>query len=118
MPTTTKPSKKTHAKTKQRKSTRAANGTLDVLTLAEAAKYLRVSEDDVRHAIEQQSLPARRFGNDWRILKSALDEWLRSPMTSRNFWNAQLGALRDDPDLDAFLRDTYRQRGRSMTEEA
>ena len=118
MPTTTKPSKKTHAKTKQRKPTRPANGTVEVLTLAEAAKYLRVSVGDVLHAIEQQALPARRVGSDWRILKSALDEWLRTPMTSRNFWNAQLGALRDDPNLDAILRDAYRQRGRSMTEEA
>jgi excisionase family DNA binding protein len=108
---------KSSKKTKPRKTTRTRNGTVDVLTLAEAAKYLRVSVDDVLHAVEQQALPARRVGSDWRILKSALEEWLRTPMTSRNFWSAQLGALRDDPDLDAFLRDTYRQRGRPMTEE-
>ena len=114
----TKSPKKSSAKSKPAKVARQTNGTAVVLTLDETATYLRVSPADVLHAVEEQSLPARRVRNDWRILKSALDEWLRIPVTNRNFWNTQLGALGDDSHLENMLQETYRQRGRPMLEDA
>ena len=99
------------------KLARSTNGTADVLTLAEAAEYLRVSETDVLAAIAEQSLPARQVGKDWRILKSALQQWLLTPQTRRNFWETQLGALSDDPDLDTLLEETYRKRGQAVGRE-
>ena len=51
----------------------------EVLTLAEAAKYLRVSQEDVVRSIGPAGLPGRRFGDDWRFLKSALQAWLAMP---------------------------------------
>jgi hypothetical protein len=35
----------------------------EVLTLPEAAAYLRFSEADVLHLVEEQNLPARRMAN-------------------------------------------------------
>lgn len=56
----------------------AANGPTqpDVLTLAEAAAYLRLTEEDVLRLVNEQALPARRLGNEWRFLKAAVQHWL------------------------------------------
>ena len=99
------------------KSARSANGTVDVLTLAEAAKYLRVSEADVLTAITEQNLPARQVGKDWRILQSAIQQWLVTPQTRQSFWETQLGALSDDPGLEDFLQKTYQRHGRRGAKE-
>jgi excisionase family DNA binding protein len=48
----------------------------DVLTLAEAASYLRVSEEELFRLAEQQDVPAQRIGGEWRFLKRALGHWL------------------------------------------
>ncbi len=45
----------------------------EVFTLAEAAAYLRLSEQDVRDMIHEQALPARQVGKEWRLLKTAID---------------------------------------------
>lgn len=47
-----------------------------VMTPAEAAQYLRVSEEDVIAAIDAGDLKARKIGNAFRISQSALDEFL------------------------------------------
>jgi excisionase family DNA binding protein len=91
----------------------------EVLTLAEAAAYLRVPEADLLQLVNQQEIPARRIGRDWRILKPALQDWLRTPMSlsSKEALRSVIGAWKDHPDLDQLLEEIYRQRGRPMTEE-
>jgi excisionase family DNA binding protein len=56
----------------------AAASTPDVMTPAEAAAILKVSEEDVIAAIEAGDLKARKLGNAYRISKTALDEFLHS----------------------------------------
>jgi len=89
----------------------------DVLTLGEAAAYLRVSETEIVELMRQQGLPGRKIGIAWRFLKAAIQEWLRLP-EKENFWWKQFGALKDDPYLDEMLEQIYRDRGRPVTEEA
>jgi excisionase family DNA binding protein len=48
----------------------------DVLTLAEAADYLRVSEDEVLRMAREQGLYGRLIGTEWRFLRSGLQQWL------------------------------------------
>jgi len=48
----------------------------DVMTPAEAAKVLRVAEEDVVAAIEAGDLRARKLGKAYRISKNALNEFL------------------------------------------
>jgi excisionase family DNA binding protein len=56
----------------------AAGGSMpDVMTPAEAAGILRVSEEDVVAAISAGDLKARKLGNAYRISKSALEEFLK-----------------------------------------
>jgi len=51
--------------------------TPDVMTPAEAAAILRVSEEDVLAAITAGDLKARKIGNAFRISKDALDNFLK-----------------------------------------
>jgi excisionase family DNA binding protein len=90
-----------------------------VLTLAEAAAYLRVPEADLLQLVNQREIPARQIGGEWRILKPALQDWLRGslPKPSKEAVLALAGAWKDDPYLDEMLRDIYKRRGRPMTEE-
>jgi excisionase family DNA binding protein len=50
----------------------------EVMTPAEAAAVLRVSEEDVVAAIKGGQLKAKQIGNAYRISKEALEEFLRS----------------------------------------
>jgi excisionase family DNA binding protein len=92
----------------------------EVLTLAEAAAYLRVPEAEVVRLVRQQDLPGRLIGPEWRFLKSALQDWLRTPppKPSKEAVLACIGSWKDDPYLEEMLKEIYRQRGRPMIEEA
>jgi excisionase family DNA binding protein len=50
----------------------------DVMSPAEAAAVMKVSEEDVLAAIQDKSLKARKLGNSYRISKEALEEFLKS----------------------------------------
>jgi excisionase family DNA binding protein len=91
----------------------------EVLTLTEAAAYLRVSESDLMRLVHDQSLPGRRFGTEWRFLKSAIQDWLKTPPKpgSREAVLSTFGAWKDDPLVEEELKEIYRQRGRPMTED-
>jgi excisionase family DNA binding protein len=88
-----------------------------VLTLKEAAEYLRLTEAEVLASMREQELPGRRIGDQWRFLKLGLADWLRGP-SERARLLQHAGALADDPHLAQMLKEIYQQRGRPMTEEA
>jgi excisionase family DNA binding protein len=54
----------------------AAASVPDIMTLSEAAAYMRVGEQDVLDAINSGELKARKIGSSYRISKSAVDEFL------------------------------------------
>ena len=93
-----------------------ANGVLwEVLTLAEAAAYLRLPEGEVLRMVREQGLHAREVGAEWRFLKTAIDDWLRSgppPSSNKGAWMALAGVWKDDPYVEDELKETYRRRGR------
>ena len=57
---------------------KAAAGIPDVMTPAEAASILKVSEEDVIAAIQDGSLKAKKLGNAYRISKESLEAFLNS----------------------------------------
>src|SRR6266498_5218481 len=87
----------------------------EVLTLAEAAAYLRLPEADVLRLVDQQGLPARRLANEWRFLKAAIQDWLRvgtpSLQANKEAWMSLAGAWKDDPYVEEELKEIYRRRG-------
>jgi excisionase family DNA binding protein len=50
----------------------------DIMTLSEAAAYMRVGEDDVLEAIKSGELKAKKIGSSYRISKQAIDDFLAS----------------------------------------
>ena len=97
-----------------------ANGlTGEVMTLPEAAAYLRLSESDVLQFIAEQGLPARHLGKEWRFFKAAIQHWLSQPLSTANregIW-AFAGAWKDDPHVEEMLQEIYRKRGHPTSEE-
>jgi excisionase family DNA binding protein len=91
---------------------------IEVLTLSEAAAYLRLAEEDVLRLATLQELPGRQIGNEWRFLKAALRDWLRTParISGKDAFLALAGAWKDDPDVEAIVREAHRRRGRPMAE--
>jgi excisionase family DNA binding protein len=91
---------------------------IEVLTLSEAAAYLRLAEEDIVRLAHLQELPGRQIGNEWRFLKAGLRDWLRTParMSGKEALLALAGAWNDDPDIEAIVREAHRRRGRPMTE--
>ncbi len=55
----------------------AATGMPDIMTPAEAAGFLKVSEEDVLAAINAGELKARKIGSAFRVSKESLQEYLR-----------------------------------------
>lgn len=55
----------------------APTGTVDVLSPADVAKTLSVSEADVLASIEAGDLKAKKIGSSYRITRAALDEFLK-----------------------------------------
>jgi excisionase family DNA binding protein len=92
----------------------------EVLTLAEAAAYLRLTEAEVLRLVDEQALPARQLGKERRFLKAAIQQWLSAgtpPLVGKDAQLAVAGAWKDDPLVEGELRETYRRRGRSLTAE-
>jgi excisionase family DNA binding protein len=50
----------------------------DIMTLSEAAAYMRVGEEDVLAVIKSGELKAKKIGSSYRISKQAIDEFLSS----------------------------------------
>ena len=56
----------------------------EVLTLAEAAAYLRVDEEALAKLASKHHVPSKKIGNEWRFLRKALADWLRYPSHQRD----------------------------------
>lgn len=98
----------------------AVNGPApEVLTLAEAAAYLRLPEAEVVRLVQTQDLPGRFTGSEWRFLKPAIQVWLGQPPPkySKEAQLAIAGLWKDDPYLEDMLEEIYRRRGRPITED-
>ena len=74
----------------------------EVLTLAEAAAFLKVSEETLETEIAQNRIPGQRIGDEWRFLHAGLVNWLggkQATPLSKQF----TGSHETDDDQAAFL---------------
>jgi excisionase family DNA binding protein len=83
----------------------------DILTLEEASLYLRLPVETVVSQAIKGNIPGRKIENDWRFLKVAVDDWLRSK-SSRQVLLNQSGALADDDSLEILREQIYQERER------
>lgn len=52
----------------------------EIMTLAEVSEYLKISEKSVQRLIQRGEIPCAKVGNQWRFMKSMIDDWLLSKM--------------------------------------
>ncbi len=88
---------------------RASKERYDVLTLPEAALHLRLPEKDVEELAIHGALPGRCVKQQWRFLRTALDDWLRGPDYKAALLR-RAGAFTDDPSLAQLRRSNARSR--------
>src|SRR5262245_45815856 len=86
----------------------------EVLTLPEAAAYLRLPEQEVIAAATSQGLPGRLVSGEWRFLKAALQQWLSVSQPSAEMRRAAqmalVGAWKDDPTVDQLREEIEKYR--------
>ena len=51
---------------------------MEIYTVEEVAKILRVSEQTVRTLIREGNLPAKRIGRVWRVKKEDFEEYMNT----------------------------------------
>ncbi|MDF5715887.1 MAG: helix-turn-helix domain-containing protein [Rhizonema sp. NSF051] len=88
----------------------------EVLTLEEVSEYLRLSVETLQRQALLGKLPGRKIENEWRFLKVAIDDWLRS-QSSHSTLLQQAGTFADDTSLAELRTTIYQARGRSEINE-
>lgn len=86
-----------------------------VLTLTEAAAFLRVNEAALADKAAASEVPAQQIGGEWRFLQRALVDWLyaagsvngarRAEPGSKDAVLKVFGIFKDDDDPEARLAD-------------
>jgi excisionase family DNA binding protein len=89
-------------KTKHKRAKPAEKALPEVITLAEAAKFLRLPAKAVERLATERNLPGRKIGSEWRFLRRAVEEWLELKGTNGSDILSQFGALKDDPNHERF----------------
>lgn len=87
----------------------------EVLTLEEAAAYLRLTKEAVERNALKGAIPGRHIDGEWRFSKAGLDDWLRKD-DPRRILLRQAGALADDEHMSEMLTKIYEERGRPEAE--
>lgn len=73
-------------------------GDANILTLSEAAQYIRVSAKTMRQLARDGRVPGRKVGREWRFLRSALEAWLANPAARVPPQGGGQGAAVAEPD--------------------
>ena len=55
-----------------------------IMTVAQAAEYLKVCDKTVRRLIARKELAASKVGNSWRIRKKDIDGYLMQTLNKNN----------------------------------
>jgi excisionase family DNA binding protein len=86
--------------------------TRQVLTLSEAARFLRIRQPVLQRLVDEGRIPARKIDNEWRFFRGALEAWLSGAKDYRGALLEQAGAFADDETLPELLKSIYAARGR------
>ena len=99
------------AKSKPSKTAITTNGKrpallspFDVLTLTEAAAYLRLPEDAVRAEAEAGRMIGQNVRGEWRFVRAGIVKWLQTPRTSETPSQLTRSGSQETPEeQEAFL---------------
>ena len=111
--------------TAKRNGTPKAAESSDILTLEEAAAFLRVQASALQADALAGRVPSRFVAGEWRFSKSAFLTWLQTPAEStskkprpgsKEAVLSVAGLWKDDPTVDDMIRDIYEQRRKNPVE--
>jgi excisionase family DNA binding protein len=91
----------------------SATAVPEVMTLSEAATFLRVPTETLRTDAVGGRIPGRLVGDEWRFARSALIAWLSQPETRKKSMLSVIGAFKDDETLEPMVEEIYRERKRN-----
>ena len=63
--------------------TTAISPSIDILTLEEAANYLRLFPEVLRRSAEKSQVPGKLFEGEWRFSKAAIDRFLSTSVETQ-----------------------------------
>lgn len=72
----------------------------EIMTVPEAAAFLRVAPATIRVALASKRLPGKRIGKEWRLSKAALLTWLTTPGEPRRVSRRRPAAGGGDPSVE------------------
>ncbi len=75
----------------------------EILTLAETAEYLKVAEKTIQRMIAAHKIPCTRVGNQWRFIKSILDDWLLESMQEKDEVKGDISRLIESGEVNVNL---------------
>jgi excisionase family DNA binding protein len=76
----------------------------DILTLPEAAAYLRVDEQGLADMAEGGNVPARKVAGQWRFSRRGLEDWMRFPgLHPGEYMRLHPRWLLESPFMDEFV---------------
>ena len=55
------------------------NNPPEIMTIGEAATYLRISVSSLYKLAQESRIPCQKVGRQWRFRKESIDRWLEQP---------------------------------------
>lgn len=87
---------------------RRLNLASSIMTIREAAQYLKLNYMTIYKLAQQGKIPASKIGGNWRLKKELLDEWIAE--SSRAFLGKVL-IVAVEPELRENLKEAIKERG-------
>jgi len=82
-----------------------------LMTVEEAAGYLRVGKKTIYRLLKQGKIPATKVGQQWRFNKVSIDEWLlRKPAVTR----ANILVVDDEETIRSLFKKTLEELGHKV----
>lgn len=82
-----------------------------VLTLEEAAQYLKVAKPTLYRLLEDGKIPAFKVGNQWRFTRELIDKWLWDQLPKKK----NVLVLNDDESVTTELKRIINSEGHDVT---
>ncbi len=83
----------------------------DILTVGEAAQYLKLPISTVYRLAERREIPGYKVGRQWRFQRSVIDDWLRRRSEARA---TTIVVADDDDDVREVLAEALEAPGRRV----
>lgn len=95
----------------------------EVLTLEEAATYLKLPKNVLEKQLALGAIPGRNIGGHWRFFKPALNQWLarqseeKKGLSNKELFLSQAGVFANDRTFPQLIEQIYANRRRLASEE-